>query len=218
MHENRESRNQVIKKIRKALIHKSANRFPAIDWDKPVFRPLEGSPEESFAQAFGKTGGQFVYCENELDFAGKLLDLTEQYRWSKFLCWDPVLTALLDRIEFPYTTQDKDFEDGIAGLTTCEALVARTGSVLVSSRQGSGRKLPILPTSHIILAYASQLVTDIGDGLQGIRERYGDQFPSMIGNITGPSRTADIVKTLVTPAHGPRDIFVFMVDDTSPAP
>ena len=36
----------------------------------------------------------------------------------------------------------------------------------------------------------------------------------LIGTITGPSRTADIEKTLVTPAHGPRDIFVFLVDDT----
>ena len=34
----------------------------------------------------------------------------------------------------------------------------------------------------------------------------------MIAALTGPSRTADIEKTLVTPAHGPRDIFVFLVD------
>jgi len=213
MHENRESRNFVLKKIRKALIHKTNNRFAGVDWEKPIYRPLEGSLEEAFAHSFSKIGGQFVYCENELDFGEKLLNLTEQNRWNKFLCWEQPLKELLDRFEFPYSTQEQDFEDGIAGLTGCEALVARTGSVLVSSRQGSGRKLTILPTSHLILAYASQLVPDIGDGLQAIRTRYGDQFPSMIGNITGPSRTADIEKTLVTPAHGPRDIFVFLIDD-----
>ena len=237
MHENRESRNFVLKKIRKALIHKTENRFAAVDWEKPIHRPLEGSLEESFAKAFTKIGGQFVYCENDLDFAEKLVNLTEQFlprksgvppvegdsaagvnRWTKFLCWEHSLTALLDRYEYPYSTQQENFEDGLAALTTCEALVARTGSVLVSSRQGSGRKLTILPTTHIILAYASQLVADIGDGLQAIRNRYGDNFPSMIGNITGPSRTADIEKTLVSPAHGPRDIFVFLVDDSQASP
>jgi len=212
---NRESRNSVIKKIRKALIHKTNNRFPGVDWEKPVYTPLTESLEESFAKSFTRIGGQFVFCENELDFSEKLLNLTEQNNWNRFICWEPKITALLDKIEFPYITQEKDFEEGIAGLTSCEALVARTGSILVSSRLGSGRRLPIIPTSHLILAYTSQLVPELRDGLQWIRARYGEQFPSMIGNITGPSRTADIEKTLVTPAHGPRDLFVFLVDDSN---
>src|SRR5688572_12548726 len=116
MPDNRESRNFVIKKIRKALIHKTPNRFAGVDWEKPVYSPVADSLEESFAHAFSKIGGQFVYCESDLDFAGKLVDLTEQNRWHKLLCWEPVLTALLDRIEFPYSTQDRDFEDGLAGL------------------------------------------------------------------------------------------------------
>jgi len=37
----------------------------------------------------------------------------------------------------------------------------------------------------------------------------------MISNITGPSRTADIEKTLVLGAHGPKELFVFLVDDFS---
>jgi L-lactate dehydrogenase complex protein LldG len=35
----------------------------------------------------------------------------------------------------------------------------------------------------------------------------------MISVITGPSRTADIEKTLVMGAHGPKNIFVFFIDD-----
>ena len=37
----------------------------------------------------------------------------------------------------------------------------------------------------------------------------------MISVITGPSRTADIEKTLVMGAHGPKDVYVFLVDDTN---
>src|SRR5262249_43068275 len=100
-------------------------------------------------------------------------------------------------------------------ITLCECLVARTGSVIISSRQMSGRRLPFFPDVHVVLAYTSQLVGEIKDALQLIKLKYGDQIPSMITAITGPSRTADIEKTLVKGAHGPKEIFVFLVDDSN---
>jgi L-lactate dehydrogenase complex protein LldG len=35
----------------------------------------------------------------------------------------------------------------------------------------------------------------------------------MVSTITGPSRTADIEKTLVLGAHGPRELWVFLLED-----
>jgi len=46
-----------------------------------------------------------------------------------------------------------------------------------------------------------------------MKEKYGQDLPSMISLITGPSRTADIEKTLVMGAHGPGELYVFLVDD-----
>jgi L-lactate dehydrogenase complex protein LldG len=37
----------------------------------------------------------------------------------------------------------------------------------------------------------------------------------MISIISGPSRTADIEKTLVMGAHGPRELYVFLIDDST---
>ena len=71
----------------------------------------------------------------------------------------------------------------------------------------------VFPETHLIYARASQLVPELKDALKGIKERYGKELPSMISMITGPSRTADIEKTLVMGAHGPRQLYVFMVDD-----
>jgi L-lactate dehydrogenase complex protein LldG len=45
-----------------------------------------------------------------------------------------------------------------------------------------------------------------------VQERYGDQLPSMISMISGPSRTADIEKTLVLGAHGPKELVLFLVE------
>jgi L-lactate dehydrogenase complex protein LldG len=98
------------------------------------------------------------------------------------------------------------------GITLCEALVARNGSVLVSNGSAAGRRLSIYPNIHIVLAYTSQLVMDLKDGFALLKEKYGDRLPSMISNVTGPSRTADIEKTLVIGAHGPKELFVFLID------
>ncbi len=99
-----------------------------------------------------------------------------------------------------------------AGITSCEFLVARTGSIIISSKQASGRRLPVFPSTHIVVGYASQLVRDVKDAMDGIKYKYGNQLPSMITTITGPSRTADIEKTLILGAHGPKEVYVFLID------
>jgi L-lactate dehydrogenase complex protein LldG len=53
---------------------------------------------------------------------------------------------------------------------------------------------------------------DLKDGFKLLKNKYGAQMPSMITAITGPSRTADIEKTLVLGAHGPKEVFVFLLD------
>ena len=99
-------------------------------------------------------------------------------------------------------------------VTSCEFLIARTGSIMMSSQQLSGRRLYAFPEVHIVIAFISQIVPDIKTALTGIREKYTGRMPSMVTMITGPSRTADIEKTLVMGVHGPKEVYVFLADDT----
>ena len=209
-------REKVLKKIRNALIHKTRQPFPNVELEKSVYTLSPDSPEELFAKAFKKAGGQFIFCETELDFLENVLSLAEGKGWKKFFCWEKKITDLMEQCAFPHEKKgNENFEEGMVGITSCEVLVARLGSVMVSSKQASGRRLPVISTTHVVLAYTSQLVTELKDALQFIRTKYQDQLPSQIATITGPSRTADIEKTLVTGAHGPKEIFVFLVDDSS---
>jgi len=71
----------------------------------------------------------------------------------------------------------------------------------------------VFPESHIVVAYTSQVVSELQDALVEMRKRYRENFPSQMTVITGPSRTADIEKTLIMGAHGPRELYVFVIDD-----
>ena len=65
---------------------------------------------------------------------------------------------------------------------------------------------------HICIAYSDQVVYDIKEALQLIKKKYQGNIPSSITFASGPSRTADIEKTLVVGVHGPKEVYLFLVD------
>lgn len=104
----------------------------------------------------------------------------------------------------------KELESCDVGITECDALVAQTGSVLVTNRSCGGRALSVLPPHHVVLARRDQLLRDLPAAFQWLKRKYADSYPSMISFITGPSRTGDIERILVLGAHGPKRLTILM--------
>ncbi len=205
------SKEKLLKKIRKALLEKRDNPYPNLE-DLPHYPPPDDIPEVLFAEEFTAAAGQFFFCEDEIQFIENLLSLAEERKWRKIYCWEPALQEILQKYDYPFFETDKDFEQAEVGFTLCETLIARNGSILLSNSNMAGRRLSIYPPVHIVLAYTSQIVLDLKDAFKIIKNKYGNQLPSMLTTVTGPSRTADIEKTLVMGAHGPKELFVFLLE------
>lgn len=205
------AKEKLLKKIRKALLEKRDNPYPNLE-EMPMYPPDEEILEVTFAEQFTAVSGQFVFCEDEIQFIESLLTLAEERKWTKIYCWEPELQQILTQYEYPFYETDRDFDQAQVGFTLCEALIARNGSIMLSNANMAGRRLSIYPPVHIVLAYTSQLVPDLKDAFKLIKQKYGAQIPSMLTTVTGPSRTADIEKTLVLGAHGPKELFVFLLD------
>jgi len=103
-------------------------------------------------------------------------------------------------------------EPAAIGISACDALIAQTGSVLVSSRTCGGRALSVLPPHHIVIATADQMMADLTAAYDFIASRYEDRLPSMLSFITGPSRTGDIERILVLGAHGPKRLTILCLE------
>ena len=203
----------MLKKIRKALLEKRDNPYPNLE-DTPLYEENSEYLEVVFAEQLTAVSGHFLYCEDEIQFIENLLQLAEDKNLRKIYCWEPELQKLLSTYEYPFYSTDTDFLQAEVGITLCESLIARNGSIMVSNGNAAGRRLSIYPHIHIVLAYTSQLVLDLKDGFKLLKDKYGSDLPSMISNITGPSRTADIEKTLVTGVHGPKEVFCFLIDNS----
>jgi len=162
---------------------------------------------------YTKVPQPIIFCEDEIQFIENIISLAEQKKWKHIYCWEPSLQAILAKYDYPFAASENEFISADVGITLCEGLVARTGSILIHSSTHAGRRLSIYPNSHIVLAYTSQIFPDMKDALADLKNKYGEKLPSLYTAITGPSRTADIEKTLVLGAHGPKELFLFLIDD-----
>ena len=210
--ESQGARNKILQKIKQALKDPVPVPFPDQVMDTPIFIPTEKEMAIEFAQKFTELLGKFVYCADEQELIAQLNALLITKGWNKVYSieteWlDKMLTLKFD----PVTTDDLATCD--AAITLCTHLVARTGTIVLSSKELSGRTSSVYAPIHICIAYADQLVYDISDSLLKFKDN-PEGMPSMISFATGPSRTADIEKTLVVGVHGPKEVYCFLIDNT----
>jgi len=159
---------------------------------------------------------QFLKSRDELE--NGLRALRDSENWKKIATHSGDLTDVASRVlGLPICLTDKTYnvkelESCDAGITECDALVAQTGSILLTARSAGGRALSVLPPHHVVLASREQLVGDLPDAFSLLRTKYSSGYPTFMTLITGPSRTGDIERILVLGAHGPRKLTIFCLD------
>ncbi len=200
--------------IRNALINKAKQPFPNLEAAEQVYAREEESLEVLFAQELQAVNGGFLFCEDAAELTATLSELITIKNWKQVVCPEPWISGMLQENAFTAFEIAGAVTEAEVGIMGCDALIARTGSILISSRLASGRTLPVYPPVNIVIATTDQLVYDIQNGFDLLRKQYDGQLPSMVNLATGPSRTADIEKTLVLGAHGPREVYVFLLDKT----
>ncbi len=207
------AKENILKRVRNALSQPVPLPFPQAEGQQSVFLQPAGNLEIAFAKSFSALKGRFVFCSNHKELAQNLTSLVENKQWKNCYCRELSLLHRLEPFDLTFLNQEPEIDAADAGLTTCEALVARTGSVVLSAGQPSGRTTGIYPSAHLIVGYINQLVPDISDALRLLKEKYGTDLPSLISFQSGPSRTFDIENTPVIGMHGPTEVYVFLIDE-----
>ena len=216
-------RETILARIREAL------RVPA---PRPGHHGVDAGPARPAADLLPAVGRRFeeqvaLFQKNAADLrAGfRLLASAEELRpaltalrdaegWTRVASHRGELTDLAcQALGLPVLHTDTPFdklalEQCPVGISECDALVAQTGSVVVTNRSAGGRALSVLPPHHVVLARRDQLVPDLPGAFALLKLRYGASYPSMMSFITGPSRTGDIERILVLGAHGPKRLTI----------
>lgn len=181
----------------------------------PAVGPTLDDQLQLFARNSADLKTEFHLLQNRNELAGRLAGFAGENKWSRVATHRGELTTPSVRaLGLPVLTTDDGYdvaamEQCDAGISECDALIAQTGSVLITSRSAGGRALSVLPPHHVVLCTRAQMVPDLASAYAVIRAKHGDNFPSLISFITGPSRTGDIERILVLGAHGPKRLTIF---------
>ena len=208
------SRDIILANIRKAQESGATSGYAfelsKVETEATVFVQPSIDLIENFCVELEKISGKCYHITSTNCFADKLREVLAEYKINSLRCVDSQISKMLKNEGISVETDLSDLMVCEASITPCEFLISRTGSVMVSNGGETGRKLFVAPDVHIVLATENQVVADIPDALTAIQKKYST-LPSWVSNITGPSRTADIEKTLILGAHGPKKLIVFIL-------
>ena len=175
---------------------------------------------EMFREELEAVGGHCVVVRGEIE-AG--LALSEIVSKLPTTLTSPPRTALSDAplvqrlarqlaAEVENTPNAAKLFDCDIGVTSAQAAIAETGTLVLESECERHRLVSLLPPVHIAVLNAANICLSLGEALRLVRRDGSTTMSRAITFITGPSRTADIELTLTIGVHGPKELYV-IVDD-----
>lgn len=189
----------------------------SVTYEDPVALPEEVAPVsllESFKQSVEAVDGHCAFAKDDEEIARELTEIITKVRAQRLAISD---NAAVERL---LQLTDLEIEElGVApnaseifrfdvGITTAQAAIADTGTLVLDSRDERHRLVSLVPPVHIAIIGASIIFASLGEVLSFLQK--DKPVSAAITFITGPSRTADIEMTLAIGVHGPRELYVIV--------
>jgi L-lactate dehydrogenase complex protein LldG len=209
---NNPSREAILARIRDGL-RTPAPPMEAQTFTGPIFEAVE-NPLERFQL---ECKANLMECQLTADASASARTLAQVLQslpeGEIFVQDGPALRHLMAATatarQIRWSSEGGPREKSQATITLADALIAQTGSVFVSASCG-GRGASVVAPTHIVYAFAKQLVPDLVTALRNATADGRLDQNSYACVISGSSRTADIEKILVQGAHGPMRLVVIV--------
>ena len=206
------SKEKVLKKVRNALMQDLPTSTADIDFDNTIYQQTEDPLEIQFVEELTKQEGcEFIFCDDIKDLTEKIRLLAEKIDISNIVCTDKKLSLMFGQNGLSTIDELSSEVEAHAFIMGCEYLIARTGSIMISSKQTDGRKAPLIAPVLIIVAELDQMVPDMKDALTKIKSKY-TPLPSMITMITGNAKTMLPNYEVKNIGFGQKELYLFMLD------
>lgn len=177
------------------------------------------TPAESFKQNLESVNGHCLIVNDETEIPRALTQIITALQSTKLraqhiaISDNPDLERLLQHTdleieELSITPDAHDVFRFDVGITSAQAAIAETGTLVLDSTREHNRLVSLVPPVHIALINASQICATLADALSLMRR--DKEISPAVTFITGPSRTADIELTLAIGVHGPQELYVII--------
>jgi L-lactate dehydrogenase complex protein LldG len=108
----------------------------------------------------------------------------------------------------------KNVIDSYIGITSADFCMAETATLVMRTRPGQARSVSLVPSIHVAVITLDQIIADLKELYALIKwdpEVQKEGLTNCMTFISGPSKTADVEATMVHGAHGPREVYVYVI-------
>jgi len=105
-------------------------------------------------------------------------------------------------------------EKAFIGITSADFCMADTATLVLRTRPGQDRFVSVVPSIHVAVIGLEHLIADLKELYALLRwdpDQRQEGLTRYMGFVSGPSKTADIEATMVHGAHGPREVYLYVV-------
>ena len=123
----------------------------------------------------------------------------------------PAAYEQLQRGDLPAPSDPlRSIADRAVGITTAALAIAETGSVLLIEPSTADRAVSLLTKHLIVVVRAGDIVDQLADGFRWLARQ--PRAAAYATFVTGPSRTADIERSLTIGVQGPSRLTVLALE------
>lgn len=209
-------KEQILSKIRNAVIEKPEASFDDIDLHSDTWKPIseEDGNAITFVQKFKDLGGLFIYLECEDELQECLRQLGPQNHWDPIWCTSPTMQKTLNFYGLGYSQEPiRNDNNKLVYITDCDYLVAQTGSIVFSDARTNSRRACCEADVLLVIARTGQIVCSLHDAFVDATPELTQRKDNQLLMLTGRTKTYDIEQNLVENVFGPRQIAVFLIDE-----
>jgi L-lactate dehydrogenase complex protein LldG len=218
-----DARAEILQSIRSRLAESAAlnpRRSPTLPLAATVpFVSDERSLVETFKQQLESVGGHCIVVSDESELTTALKHVVGEIEANgletrRLALSDSPLLGVITRDleaqghEIAVTPSASDLFQFDVGITSAQAAIAETGTLVLEQARERNRLVSLLPPVHIAIVNAGDICATMSEAIT--RARNESDTSSAITFITGPSRTADIELTLTIGVHGPKELYVIV--------
>jgi L-lactate dehydrogenase complex protein LldG len=218
-----DARAEILQSIRTRLAESAvlnARRPPTLPLAATVpFVSDERSLVETFKQQLESVGGHCIVVSDESELTTALKHVVGEIEANgletrRVALSDSPLLGVISRDleaqghEIAMTPSASDLFQFDVGITSAQAAIAETGTLVLEQARERNRLVSLLPPVHIAIVNAGDICATMSEAIT--RARKESDTSSAITFITGPSRTADIELTLTIGVHGPKELYVIV--------
>lgn len=162
----------------------------------------------NFVERFILNGGEVVRFESEVALSEWIRSYAAQWNITSFILSDELKLDLgATPVMFNSSVEERSVleqRDSVLGIDRALFGVAQSGAVCIAE-SGSVRWSSMIPAHHVVILSEEDIVADLVSCMISLPS------DEAITVIAGPSKTADIEKTLITGVHGPGQITVALL-------